>query len=68
MAGGGQLVRVRTLKAMTPAQRRILKRRVINIIDASHAIRVITMARVPGAQKKRVVKKRAVKRYKRRSR
>ena len=65
MAGGGQLVRVRSLKAITPEQRRVLKRRVINIIDASHAIRVITMARVPRPQKKRVVKKRAVKRSKR---
>jgi hypothetical protein len=56
MSTGGELVKIRLLKARSAKQRETLKRRLINIIDVSQAIRVIVA--VPQGGRKRRAKKR----------
>jgi hypothetical protein len=58
MGGGGELVRIRMLKARTAKQHETLKRRVNNIIDASTAISLIVAVKVPVRRKKSKAKKR----------
>jgi hypothetical protein len=58
MSGGGELVRIRMLKARSAKQHKTLKRRLGNIIDASKAISVIVAVNVPQSGKKRRAKKR----------
>jgi hypothetical protein len=58
MSGGGELVRIKTLKARSAKEHKALKRRVIKIIDASKAISVIVAVKVPEGGRKRRAKKR----------
>jgi hypothetical protein len=58
MSGGGELVRIKTLKARSAEEHEALKRRVIKIIDASKAISVIVAVKVPEKRRKRRAKKR----------
>lgn len=53
MSGGGELVRIKTLKARSAKQHTTLKRRLSKIIDASEAISVIVAVKVPESGRKR---------------
>jgi hypothetical protein len=58
MSGGGELVRIKTLKARSERQHATLKRRLSRIIDASKAISIIVAVKVPESRRKRRAKKR----------